>query len=136
MLPLLKDNNFIYKTYEDNEIIGIDQVIPRYPSKIYKYSHNLFVSDYYVKEDIISTSVSSTIYTIEELNYPTVVEFNSTGTDIKFNCSDLKIFGSGGPFHKFSTMPVIVPAGLSTNVKIFNQTNANNINVNIVRYTI
>lgn len=136
MLPLLKDNNFIYKTYEDNEIIGIDQVIPRRPTRIYKYSHNLFVSDYYVKEDIISTSVSSTMYTIEALNYPTVIEFNSTGIDIKFICVDLKIGGSGGPFEGFSTMPVIVPAGLSTDVKIFNQRNANNINVNIVRYTI
>lgn len=136
MLPLLKDNKFIYKTYEDNEIIGIDQVIPRYPTKIYKYSHNLFVSDYYVREDIISTSVSSTMYIIEALNYPTVVEFNSTGTDMKFSCSDLKVYGSGGPFTGFSTMPVIVPTGLSTNVKIYNQANANNINVNIVRYTI
>ena len=137
MLSLLKDNKFVYKQYEECEILGINQVVTSTQAGIiYKFTENKFVKDDTLTTYVSTTSASETSYIIEPLNYPTVIQFLANNIKMKYRCPELLIYGTGGPMYGYSTLPIIVPKNLTASVSIFNVDNENNIDVYIRRYTI
>ena len=135
MLSLLKDNKFIYKTYTENRTIcGIDQVIS--DNGIFTYTDNHFVDIRSTSVNINTTSAISTVYMIESLPYPTVLNITGTNQSVKIRSEQLGIFYDSAPMFNENNLIVIVPPNLQEEIQIKNIQEKMDINVTIMRGSI
>lgn len=132
MLSLLKDNKFIIKYYPSNTIVGIDQTLPMYNGYLYTFTNNKFEGCMSTSSTIYSDSVSQTVFIVNELPYPTLLNFKSNIQDMKYRSSNLHIMNQGGYMYGISSLPVFIPKNTSGVVDIYNPYE-NVINVTINR---